>query len=258
MQRRVRTIGVALVLAVAVVSGLEAYTRTPDDVRASVLDIPPDTRTLVLLFHGSGDAGDPFLEEIIAALERRYATEAAVAVRLVNWQPWSEQRLRAAANARLLGDQLGRQVATLASLQVLHLVAHSSGGFVPDALCESYRQHHRHSAGRLARIEMDLLDPFQIDGFVDWTWGARNHGRCADQAIAIINTDDFAPATNRLLRHARNIDVTAVPRPAGFARNGHYWPLVYYRDWIASAAPALAPPGEWIEVIETPAAVKPE
>jgi hypothetical protein len=87
---------------------------------------------------------------------------------------------------------------------------------------------------------MTLLDPFQIRGFVDWTWGAREHGRCADFTLAVINTRDPAPATNRPLARAWNLDVTEHPGRATFDRNGHYWPLQYYRDFLLEQQPEIA------------------
>ena len=87
---------------------------------------------------------------------------------------------------------------------------------------------------------MTLLDPFQIRGFVDWTWGARRHGQCADFTLAVINTDDPAPATNRPLEQAFNLDVTGHPGGAGFKPNGHYWPLRYYLDHLLELQPEIA------------------
>ena len=56
----------------------------------------------------------------------------------------------------------------------------------------------------------------------------------------MLNTDDPAPATNRPLAHAWNLDVTAHPGRATFTRNGHYWPLQYYRDYLLSDQPQIA------------------
>jgi hypothetical protein len=106
---------------------------------------------------------------------------------------------------------------------------------MPDAICRELR-----ASPSPPRITMVLLDPFQISGFVDWGWGARHHGGCADFALAVMNLDDPAPATNRVLRQAFNLDVTADPARAGFDRNGHYWPVRYYLDHLAAEQPAMA------------------
>jgi len=219
-----------------VVGAMELYARQPVARENPVLDLPADVSALVLVIHGSADADNPLLAEIVAGLTDRYRDEPGAAVRFVRWAPESDERLRAAATAQAVGRQLGSTLAGIGSLRELQLVAHSSGTFMPDAICSAFR------AGRKspARITMTLLDPFQIRGFVDWTWGAREHGRCADFALAVINTDDPAPATNRPLERAWNLDVTAQPGRATFTRNGHYWPLQYYRDYLLDQQPEIA------------------
>jgi hypothetical protein len=213
----------------AVALGLELYTRTPAVDRLPVLDLPDDAQVVTLVIHGSQDGDDPLLPAIVAALGQRYRDQPRAVVRLVDWAPASDQRLRAAASARKIGHALGAQLAGLADLKELRLVAHSSGAYMPDAICESYRR----TAMDPARVEMEFLDPFQIEGFFDWTHGARNHGRCADFALALVNTDDNAPATNRPLANAFNLDITAVPARRSFPRSGHYWALQYYLDQLA-------------------------
>jgi hypothetical protein len=225
----------AVVLAVGV-AGLELYTWLPVGERTPPVEVPAGTTRLVLVIHGAGDEDNPLLPAIVTDLEARFAGSPGTAVRYLRWDPESDQRLRAAATARDMGLRLGRQLAARAGLTELHLVAHSVGTFMPDAICEAWRAY----APAPAHIVMVLLDPFQIRGFADWGWGARNHGRCADFALAVINTDDPAPATNRPLAQAWNLDVTADPARAGFDRNGHYWPVRYYRDHLLALQPELA------------------
>jgi len=221
---------------------MELYTRMPLDAPATLLTpaIPSNTRTVALVVHGSVDGDNPQFPAIVARLEAHYAAagETDVAVRFLRWSPWSDQRLRAAATAEQLGGRLGEQIARLRALENLHLVVHSSGAFVADALCESYRRNLVGSAAgdppsrRAARVTMVFLDPFQLRGFVDWRNGTRNHGRCADFALAIINTDDPAPTTNSPLLQAWNIDVTAHKGASAIERNGHYWPPQYYLEFL--------------------------
>jgi hypothetical protein len=218
-----RLLVVLLVTILAGIMGLEIYTRTPQAVRAPALDLPADITRLVLIVHGSVDGDNPQFPAIASALEVRHAGEPGVAVRYLRWEPWSDLRLRAAASAQQLGSQLGGQLAGQ-PLERIDLVVHSSGSYTADALCESYRT----AVASPTRIQMVFLDPFQIGGFVDWSHGARTHGRCADFALSVLNTDDPAPATNRPLRHAFNLDVTAHPAREGYGRNGHYWPVEYF------------------------------
>jgi hypothetical protein len=177
---------------------------------------------MTLVFHGSVDADNPQFPRLIAALQR----DGKVAT-FVRWDPWSDTRLRAAASAEVAGRQVADQIVDRLEASPrpldLELIAHSSGAFVLDALCERLRERARVPL----KIRMVFVDPFQIYGFVDWTHGAREHGRCADSVVAIINTDDPAPATNRPLARARNIDVTLDPRRISFKENGHYWALEY-------------------------------
>jgi hypothetical protein len=217
-----------LVAAAAGIAGMEAYTRTPQAVSAPVLDLPADVSRLVLIVHGSFDGDNPQFPAIASALAARHGDDPGVVVRYLRWGPWSDLRLRAASSAQRLGSRLGGQLAGL-PLARIDLVLHSSGSYTADALCESYRA----AAASPARVQMVFLDPFQIGGFVDWSHGARNHGRCADFALSVLNTDDPAPATNRPLRHAFNLDVTAHPAREGYDRNGHYWPVEYFLRFMA-------------------------
>ena len=214
----------ALVLLGGLLAGMEWYTRTPDTFAIEPLQLPADTRSVVLIFHGSQDGGDPVLADIAARI--RSLGGGNVAVVDYQWSPASDNRLRAAANARELGITLGRELAALPALEQLHLIAHSAGAFVPDSICRSLRA----ARNSPPRIETTYLDPFGIDGFVDWNYGARHHGECADQALAIINRNDPAPATNTPLRQACNIDVTGLPGSRRLQRNGHYWPLQYFLE----------------------------
>lgn len=219
-------------LTLLAIGGMELYTRTPQSVVTPDLQVPAGATRLVIVAHGSMDADNPQFQVMVERLRDRYAADAGTQVRFLRWEPWANVRLRAAASARVLGAGLGKQLATLPALVELQLIVHSSGAYVADTLCESYRQN----AVAPARIEAVFLDAFQIRGFVDWSHGARTHGRCADFALSILNTDDPAPATNRPIRHAYNLDVTGLPVPAGFSRNGHYWPVQYYLDALLHPA----------------------
>lgn len=231
-----------LALLVLAVVAMELYTRTPIDVPVTAidLDIPATAVKAVIVVHGSVDADNPQFTLLVQRLAQHVEVtgEPDAVVRYLRWSPYSDQRLRAAATAELLGARLGERLAKQDSLRELLLIVHSSGAYVADSLCESFRRGRRAAGdgspgkGSSVRIDAVFLDPFQLRGFLDFRHGARNHGRCADFALAILNTDDPAPATNAPLAHAWNIDVTAHPGRAALDRNGHYWPPQYYLTYL--------------------------
>jgi len=230
-----RIVQVLAGVALLALAGLEIWTRQAVGEATPALDLPPAVGTVVLVIHGAGDADNPLMPVIVAGLADRFADDSGVAVRYLRWSPESDERLRAAATAQAVGQRVGAGLAALGTVRELHLVAHSVGAFMPDAICRELR-----ALPAPPRITMVFLDPFQISGFVDWGWGARHHGECADFALAVMNLDDPAPATNRPLQQAWNLDVTADPARAGFDRNGHYWPVRYYLDHLLGQQPAMA------------------
>ena len=86
---------------------------------------------------------------------------------------------------------------------------------------------------------MTFLDPIGFKGPLDPGWGARHFGQCADEAEAFINTDDPAPATAKVLRHARTTDVTNDPARRQFGGGGHRWPVQYYLDSLPATGATI-------------------
>ena len=200
-------------LVIAGSAAFDIYARIPARLDVEPLGLDPATRTAVLLFHGSGARDEPTLmavEERFRALARG---QPGTAVMRYIWSPYSEKRFRAAVNGAAVGEALGAELAGLPRLESIHLIGHSAGAYPLDPLCESYRK-----AGGRARIVITYLDPIGIQGVLDFGWGARNYGACADYAEAFINTDDPVPATNSPLAHAWNVDVTAAGKLAALRR----------------------------------------
>jgi len=218
----------------------QVYSVVPAGFAVEPLSPPPDTRQLVLLFHGSGGRDEP----TFLALDRRLRAIRVAGPPLViiryDWS-YADSPLRTYPNGRRVGEELGRQLAGLANLEFLHLIAHSAGAYILDPLCESYRAATAGRAGRHARIQMTFLDPIGFRGPLDPGWGARHFGECADQAEAFINTDDPAPATAAVLEHARTIDVTNDPGRQQFDRGGHRWPLQYFINRLPAPDSTLEP-----------------
>jgi hypothetical protein len=226
--RRKRILKWAGMLGLAALA-FEAYTRYPAEPQVIDLDFSADTRTVVLLFHGTRGRDEPYLTEI----SRTFAAnaDADTAVLKYVWSPYSDNQFRARANATTIGTTLGQQLATLDNLEHIRLVAHSAGAYILDPLCDAYKA----SATAPADIEMTLIDPIGIKGAWDFGYGYRNHGRCADFAAAYINTDDPTPGTNAPLQNAYNVDVTDAAGHEIFADGGHRWPLKYYLDRLSHA-----------------------
>jgi len=218
----------------------QVYSIVPAEFAVKPLSPPPDTRQLLLLFHGSGGRDEP----TFLALDRRlrglpFAGSPPVIIRY-DWS-YADSPLRTYPNGRRVGEQLGRNLAGLENLELLHLIAHSAGAYVLDPLCESYRAATAARGGRPARIRMTFFDPIGFKGPLDPGWGARHFGECADEAEAFINTDDPAPATAAILQHARTIDVTNDPARQQFDRGGHRWPLQYFINRLPAPDSTMEP-----------------
>jgi hypothetical protein len=219
----------------------QVYSIVPAGFAVRPLAPARDTRRLVLLFHGSGGRDEPTLMALEERLRTLPATGSAPLIVLYDWS-YADSPLRTFPSGRRVGEYLGMELAKLGSLESLHLIAHSAGAYVVEPLCESYRAASagQHS-GRPARIRMTFLDPIGFRGPLDPGWGARHYGQCADEAEAFINTDDPAPATAEVLRHARTVDVTNDPARQQFARGGHRWPVQYYLDNLAASGSTIEP-----------------
>jgi len=202
---------------------MEVYCRLPDQFKITKVDIPQDTQTLVVLFHGAKDHLNPELEALANEFRIYLDTNQNAEVINYNWSYGSDNRLRASTNAIKIGESLGSEIAKYKRLRHIRLIGHSVGAFIPDALCQAYRDQ-----GGNAHIEINFLDPFSLRGFADKNYGVRSHGHCADFASSILNTNDAAISTNTMLRYAWNFDVTDLKRPSDFIRNGHYWPPLYF------------------------------
>lgn len=216
--------GLVLLCALA----FEAYTRWPSAAVAAELQVPADTRYLVLVLHGSDGRDEPTLLRLTDEIAAEFANDPTVAVRHYIWSPWSDQRLRAGVHGQQIGRQLGEQLGKLSELRYIHLIGHSAGAYLMNPLCESYRAQR----GAPAHVEMTYLDPMGIRGGWDFAYGYRHYGECADFALAVINSDDPVPGTNAPLAQAFNIDVTALP--ARGSTPGHLWPVVYFLNQLDS------------------------
>jgi hypothetical protein len=224
---------IAYALAALLAAGLmlDLYASAPADFEVTPLEFDPATRRAVLLFHGSDGGEDPDVLNLAGRFAALARGSAQTTVKLYVWSPWADAELRAHQNGERVGEALGKELATLAGLQSVHLVGHSAGAYVVEPLCVALKRN----TNRPVRVDMTYLDPIGIRGAFDFGWGARTFGACADYAEAYINTDDPAPGTNSPLANAWNVDITAARESAGYVRGGHRWPVRYYRDQLKAA-----------------------
>jgi hypothetical protein len=228
LRRRGRALRWIGLLAVCLLV-FEAYNRYPASAEVAPLQLEPDTRAVVLLFHGTRGRDEPYLTELTRQFDA--AADAGTMVLKYIWSPYSDNQFRARENATFIGARLGEELAGLKHLGHIRLIAHSAGAYVLDPLCETYKA----AAENPAHIEMTMIDPIGIKGAWDYGYGYRNHGRCADFAAAYINVDDPVPGTNAPLQNAYNVDVTAADENETFTAGGHRWPLKYYLDQLSAA-----------------------
>jgi len=214
--------GVLLAAALA----MEIYTRLPSPAVATSLNFPADTTYVVLLFHGTGGKDEPLLIEVAEQFQREIGDQAGVAVRHYVWSPWSDNRLRASAHGRLVGQAVGEELAGLDKLEHIRVIAHSAGAYLLTPLCEAYKAR----AADPARLEMTYLDGMGIHGAWDYYYGYRHYGECADYSGAIFSSDDWVPGTNAPLAQSYNIDVTTAPSRSDVP--GHLWPVEYFLNTL--------------------------
>ena len=226
MKRRRLVIALIVLMAACVI--LDFYTRLPATFDVAPLYLDPATHSVVLLFHGRLGENEPTLLALDEKLRLLARAQPDTSALLYVWAPYSDPRFRSQANGEHIGEALGAELATLPKLESVHLIGQSSGAFLLDPICETYRK-----AGGRARIVITYLDPMGFRGGFDPWWGSRHYGACADYAEAFINTDDWAMGTNYVLRNAWNVDVTASAKPAGYADGGHRWPMRYYLDQLS-------------------------
>jgi hypothetical protein len=216
-----RQLWLLLVLALASTPlWLELYARWSPDFVASMPEPRNDTRRLILVFHGSDGKDNAAIRQLEQALQSELREPDQEVIRYI-WAPWSDNRLRASVNGLYLGQKIGEHLSAY-DIDELHLIGHSAGAWLPDAICSNLRANRQTPI----KIRITLLDPIGIRGFFNFGWGSQNFGSCADFAEAIINTDDNVPGTNQPLRYAFNIDVTGIPHDM----NGHEWPVWYYLE----------------------------
>jgi len=201
---------------------LEIYCRIPDKLNIKKIQIPENTQTLVLLFHGSNDHQNQELKSIKDNFTKYLNFFETAKVINYDWS-YASSYLKASANTMKIGRAIGIEISNLKNIKNIRLITHSAGAFIAESLCNSYKAN-----GGSAHIETTFLDPFNLRGFSDFNYGVRNFGKCSNFSSSIINTDDGVPTTNTMLKNSWNIDITNLNKPINFKEKGHYFPPFYY------------------------------
>ena len=185
--------------------------------------ISNDINELIILIHGKGDNPSSWAEGFAAELEKNILTSQQQAV-TVDWGQYSNDLFRSTLNGRRIGHDIGSKLVRNNKLQRLHLIGHSAGSFVVYGICEIVRKKRAE-----VFIQTSYLDPVSIYGGIDWGYGTRNFGSCANISDAYIDRDDGVPGSNAPLDYPHTFDVTALKNGASFNGSPHVWPIEYYR-----------------------------
>jgi pimeloyl-ACP methyl ester carboxylesterase len=216
-----------LALVVLAVVGTEFYATYQADIQVETLAIEKNTEEVVIIVHGLGDDAEGWPRK----LERRMASfmgkGSGCKIITYDWNPYSLSSLRSSTDGTTIGRALGKQLAEKKELTKIHLIGHSVGSFVIDALCKAYKE----SAEKPAQVRMTFLDPFCMKGTINWWYGQNRFGACGDFTEAYVNTDDPVPTTNERLIHAYNFDVTGHRSRSKFKGEPHWWPVDYVTNY---------------------------
>lgn len=218
-----------LIVFLPVIS-FELYCRWPSNATVSSPQVSEEVSQLILLFHGTNGSEDRDWLRLADVLAEGAKNNKEVQVENVIWSPWSDNQFRASANAESIAAKLGLELASLEQLSRVHLFASSAGSYLLEPICELLKA----KKGDAVTVVMTYLDPIGIKGSLDFTYGYRNYGRCADFAEVYLNTDDAVPGTNAPAEQAFNLDITDLKFVNEFTGNGHVWPVVYYTNQLVT------------------------
>lgn len=196
------------------------------------------TEEVIILVHGKGDNPSSWADGFAAELDALLLDDQQQAV-TVNWSDYSTDLFRSTLNARRIGHDLGAKLARQDNIKRLHLIGHSAGSFVVYGICEAVKESRKD-----IEVQSTYLDPVAIYAGVDWGYGSRNFGSCADISDAYIDTEDGVPGSNAPLDQPHTFDVTAIRKKVGFKGLPHLWPIEFYRQAVLAKELPYWHPGE--------------
>ncbi|MBI4581739.1 MAG: hypothetical protein HY718_18730 [Planctomycetes bacterium] len=146
--------------------------------------------------------------------------------------------LKLADQARLngmdIGTRLGMQV-NAQGYEKIHFYSHSAGSWLNDRAADRIK-----ALGGNPTVQQTFFDTFMPLKDVNDDLG--DTAKFALQYVDAREYDNSKPFTNATLRHAYNLDVTALdPQPdRGFTSGAHGWPHEWYRQTTDDPAAAIA------------------
>lgn len=200
----------------------------PTGEHVKMTTVSDGTEEVVVLVHGKGDSASSWADGFAAELEASILSPDQQAV-TVEWGEYSNDLFRCTLNARRIGRTLGEKLSEHKKIKRLHLIGHSAGSFVVYGICEKIKE-----LAADVFIQTTYLDPVSIYGGMDWGYGKRNFGNCADISDAYLDHEDGVPGSDEPLDHPHTFDVTALKKTAGFTGLPHLWPISYYREAVLS------------------------
>lgn len=198
----------------------------PMDNKVRIDPVEENTEELIILVHGKGDRPSSWANGFAKQL-RQSVLKNHQQVITVDWGDYSTDLFRCTLNGRRIGRDLGRKLAKKAKVKRYHLIGHSAGSFVVYGLCEALKKENK-----TIYVQSTYLDPVSVYGGIDWGFGTRNFGSCADISDAYIDHEDGVPGSNKPLKHPHTFDVTALKKMAGYSGSPHLWPIEYYRHGV--------------------------
>ncbi|MEE8441842.1 MAG: hypothetical protein V3S41_08985 [Spirochaetia bacterium] len=197
----------------------------------------PGVTGLLLIAHGSGNNPSNWPARLIRQIRNSGADISRWEIYAHDWEAEANKVLTAARNGNAIGREMARRlIASGDQYQVLHLVGQSMGAHLTQGFADEYRRLQ----GR-AYIQMTFMDPFLIRGVFGFGHGVRQFGRGADFAENFLVRHEPMLGTNRYLRHAHNIDITALVwedlKDDFFGP--HWWVVAYYRQSVVNEWPGF-------------------
>jgi hypothetical protein len=200
----------------------------PVDNKVKIDPVEDGTEEVILLVHGKGDTPLSWAQGFADQL-RKSVLKDHQQVLTINWSEYSTDLFRCTLNGRRIGRDLGRKLSKNKKIKRFHLIGHSAGSFVVFGLCESIRKESNN-----VFVHTTYLDPVSIYGGIDWSYGTRNFGSCANISDAYIDHEDGVPGSDEPLEHPHTFDVTALKKGANYSGSPHLWPVEYYRRTVLS------------------------